>query len=86
MPGNSAFDPETLAIMGRALDEAWAEFESRSWLRAEPEKSGIRRALALRILAAVRVGQRDPQRLRDVALHVIEGCKITRVAGTAPTA
>ena len=44
MPGNSAFDPETLSIMGRALDEAWAEFESRSWVRAEPEKSGIRDA------------------------------------------
>jgi hypothetical protein len=59
MPGNSAFENETLSIMGRAL--------------------------ALRIMAAVRVGQRDPQRLRDVALHVIEGCKITRALGTAPT-
>jgi hypothetical protein len=45
---------------------------------AEPEKTGIRRALALRIMAAVRVGQRDPERLRDVAVHVIEGCRITR--------
>src|SRR6185312_13956152 len=86
MPANSTFDPETLSIMGRALDEAWAEVESRSWVRAEPEKSGIRRALALRIMAAVRVGQRDPQRLRDVALHVIEGCKITRAVDAATTA
>ena len=86
MPTRSAFDPETVTLMGRALDEAWAEIEATTWVRAEPAKSGIRRALALRIMAAVRVGQRDPQRLRDVALHVIEGCKITRAAGTAPTA
>jgi hypothetical protein len=78
MPGRAVFDAETLSLMGRALDEAWAEFEAKSWVRAEPEKAGIRRALALRIMSAVRVGQRDPQRLRDVALHVIDGCKITR--------
>jgi hypothetical protein len=51
MAADSAFDPETVAIMGRALDEAWAELESKSWIRAEPEKSGIRRALALRTWA-----------------------------------
>lgn len=75
---SSAFDSETLSIMGRALEEAWSEIESRSFVRADPEKAGIRRALALRILAAVRVGQRDPERLRMVALHVVEGCRITR--------
>ncbi len=67
VPQRSAFDPELVAMMGRALDEAWAEVEARGWVRAEPEKTGIRRALALRIISAVRVGQRDPQRLRDVA-------------------
>jgi hypothetical protein len=75
---HSAFDAEMVAMMGRALDEAWAEFEAKSGVRAEPGKSGIRRALALRILRAVRAGQRDPQRLRDVALHVVEGCRIMR--------
>jgi hypothetical protein len=78
MPSRSAFDPETLALMGRALDEAWAEIEATTWVRAEPEKSGIRRALALRIMGAVRAGQRNPERLRHVALHVVEGCGITR--------
>ncbi|CAN1721431.1 conserved protein of unknown function [Hyphomicrobium sp. 1Nfss2.1] len=78
---SSAFDSETLSIMGRALEEAWSEIESRSCVRADPEKAGIRRALALRILAAVRVGQRDPERLRMVALHVVEGCRITRADG-----
>jgi hypothetical protein len=80
MPTRSAFDPETLTLMGRALDEAWAEIEATTWVRAEPEKSGIRRALALRIMGAVRAGQRNPERLRHVALHVVEGCGITRAA------
>jgi len=75
---SSAFDSETQSIMGRALEEAWSEIESRSFVRADPEKAGIRRALALRILAAVRVGQRDPERLRMVALHVMDGCRIVR--------
>lgn len=75
MPARSAFDPDTLTLMGRALDEAWAEIEAKTWVRAEPEKSGIRRALALRIMAAVRAGQRNPERLRSVALHVVEGAR-----------
>lgn len=75
---HSAFDPETVSIMGRALEDAWSEFESRSIVGAEAEKTGIRRALALRIMSAVRVGQRDPERLRQVALHVVDGCRITR--------
>jgi hypothetical protein len=78
MSDRRAFGPEIVAMMGRALDEAWAEVEARSGVRAEPEKTGIRRALALRIMSAVRAGQRDPRRLRDVALHVVEGCRITR--------
>jgi hypothetical protein len=84
MPDRTAFDPETLALMGRALDAAWAEVESRTAVRADPEKTGIRRALALRIMAAARAGQRDPERLREVALHVVEGCRITRAADWQP--
>jgi hypothetical protein len=77
---NSAFDPETLSIMDRALADAWREVESRTIIGADPGKAGIRRALALRIMAAVRVGQRDPERLRQVALHVVDGCRISHVA------
>lgn len=77
---NSSFDPETLSLMDRALAAAWREVESRSVVGGDPGKAGIRRALALRIMAAVRVGQRDPERLRQVALHVVDGCRITRAA------
>ena len=84
MPHASAFDPETVSVMGRALDAAWAEVESRSAVRSAPEKAGIRGALALRIMAAARAGQRDPDRLCAVALHVIEGCRITRAEALSP--
>ncbi len=77
MPHRS-LDPELVDLMGRALEDAWDDIEARSGIRADPEKSGIRRAVAQRIMTAVRVGQRDPQRLREVALHVVEGCRITR--------
>lgn len=82
----SSFDPETLSIMGRAFDAAWREIESRSVIGGQPEQAGIKRALALRIMAAVRVGQRDPERLRQVALHVVEGCRITSAADWRPRA
>jgi hypothetical protein len=74
-----SFEPEIVAVMGRALDEAWAEIEAKT-PGARPEMEGIKRALALRIMSAVRIGQRDPERLRAVALHVVEGCQITRAA------
>ena len=77
MPSRSAFDPETLSH-GPCAGRGLGRVREPSWVRAEPEKSGIRRALALRIMGAVRVGQRNPERLRDVALHVVEGCGITR--------
>ena len=83
MPHRS-FDPETVSVMGLALDAAWAEVERSTPVRAAPEKAGIRRALALRIIAAVRAGQRDPERLCAVALHVIEGCRIVRADAHAP--
>lgn len=84
MPDRSAFDSETLSIMGDALDDVWGEFESRSTIRAGAEKAGIRRALALRIMAAVRVGQRDPERLREVALHMLDGCRVVPASEWVP--
>jgi len=80
MEARNDLDPDTLSIIDSVFASALAELESRTPIRAEPEKAGIRRAVALRIMAAVRAGQRDPERLHKVALHVVEGCRITRVA------
>jgi hypothetical protein len=80
MPYRFEFDPELVAIMGCALDAAWAEFDAKSWVRTQPEKASIRRAFALSIMTAARLGQRDPQRLRRVALNVVEGAQNTPAA------
>jgi hypothetical protein len=53
-----AFGPESLAAMGEAYDAALA-----SQPNAVPE------AIALRIIAAAKFGERDPVRLRQAALR-----------------
>ncbi len=57
-------DPETVALMGRVCDSAWNE--AQRWLSLAPmgDGSGLRETMALRIMAAVAHGERDPQRLR----------------------
>jgi hypothetical protein len=54
-----AFDPDTIAVLLQALDEASAA------LKAD---EAIRQRLARLILIAARDGERDPERLREHAL------------------
>jgi hypothetical protein len=66
------YDPETLALMTRVLDETWQAVISKSVYRAlDPTKT--RHEMALRIMQAVDEGQRDPENLRRVAMRVVEG-------------
>ncbi len=68
----SSFDPETVALMGRVCDDAWSE--AQSWLSLAPvgDATGFRAMLAPRVMAAVANGERDPQRLRLVALSALD--------------
>jgi hypothetical protein len=68
----SSFDPETVALMGRVCDDAWNE--AQRWLSLAPvgDATGFRAMLALRVMAAVANGERDPQRLRLVALSALD--------------
>ncbi len=61
------FDPETLNLMSRAFDAAWNEVGIAS--RAEP--TAIRTLMSVRIMTAVRDGQRNPERLKELALEAI---------------
>ena len=72
LPPNS-FDPETVALMGRVCDDAWNE--AQRWLSLAPvgDASGLRAMLALRVMAAVANGERDPQRLGLLALEALDG-------------
>jgi hypothetical protein len=68
-----SFDPETMQIMGVALDCAWyALMVSGSALTAPFRAEHTRDALAARIIAAARLGERDIERLRDDAVGHVE--------------
>jgi hypothetical protein len=58
----AAFEPELIAAMSEALEAACKEVQDGG----RPEV--VREAIAIRIIAAARAGERDPVRLRAVAL------------------
>jgi hypothetical protein len=69
-PGGGTFDPDTIALMRTCLDDAWAELSPL--IQARTMKS----VLAQRILQAVAAGERDPVRLRTIALlHALNPTK-----------
>jgi len=57
-----AFDPETVAAMTEAFDAACKELQGAD----QPEV--MREVIAGRIVAAARLGERDPARLLEAAL------------------
>jgi hypothetical protein len=62
-----SFDPDT--VMGHVCDDAWKEVQRR--LVLDSDHRGLRRLVALRVMAAVVVGQRDPARLKAIALDAL---------------
>lgn len=60
--------------MVNALQEALHELELGSATStADADKDFLKNTLALRIMTAVRMGERDPTRLRMLALNAIDG-------------
>jgi len=59
---NCSFDPETTHAMGVAFDEV------RHILGLSDKLDGATRLVAERIIDAAAAGERDPARLRDVAV------------------
>jgi hypothetical protein len=69
-----SYDPETLALMTHTLQEAMRELERGCATRAdEAKQSFLKTTMALRIMTAVRMGERDPTRLRLLARNAIDG-------------
>ena len=58
------------------MEGAVRELDAKSPLHFGANNMGIRKALARRIRSAVEMGQRDPDRLRSLAVHVIEGREV----------
>jgi hypothetical protein len=71
-PRSCSFDAETVAMMGRVCDEAWDEVQSRLAIPTAPDPSGIRNLVAMRVMAAVANGERDPKRLKEKALEALD--------------
>jgi hypothetical protein len=67
-----SFDPDTLQIMGVALDSAWYNLMvSGSALAESWRAEHTRKALAARIIASAQMGEHDVERLRDDALAYV---------------
>jgi hypothetical protein len=64
------YDPETLDLMTRALDAAWGEVEL-ALASNSLDSTGLRSVMSIRIMLAVRHGERDPGRLKEMALEAI---------------
>jgi hypothetical protein len=68
----TAFDPDTISLLGAALEEAIAALPPDG--RSQERKT----LLASRILSAASLGERDPIRLREAALALTERTTQTR--------
>jgi hypothetical protein len=70
---SASFDPPTLALMGRVCEEAWREVQSKNVFPSLSDEFEIRRLVARKVMTAVEEGERDPERLRAIAMHAIDG-------------
>jgi hypothetical protein len=68
----TAFDPETVALLSSAFDTAWDTLKkSDSPLAADGQAASTRELLAKRVIATGRKGERDKQRLvADALAHL----------------
>lgn len=67
----TSYDPETLGVLARAFDDAWADLQAL--VGPKPVGSTVlRERLARRIMAAADDGERDPARLKMIALGAID--------------
>jgi hypothetical protein len=64
------YDPETLDLMTRALDAAWEEVEVMLATNTV-DPTGVRSVMSVRIMVAVREGEREPERLKEMALDAV---------------
>jgi hypothetical protein len=71
MPFRDAnYDPDTIALMTGAFNAAWQEAQERRLTNAPAEAA--RAMMASTILAAVTNGERDPRRLKNLALRAVD--------------
>ena len=67
---DATYDPETIALMTSVLEAAWQEAQARDLAKAPDDAT--RAMMASVILASVANGERDPLRLRNLALRAVD--------------
>jgi hypothetical protein len=67
------YDLTTLNVLIKAYDDALHELEIMNVPERSRDGDGIRAKLAERILKAAAGGERDPDRLKLLALHAVDG-------------
>lgn len=70
---DAPYDAATLASMLEAYAAAWHELQMMDVVAHSRHRDEIRPRLVVRILKAAAAGERDPDRLKLLALHAIEG-------------
>ena len=70
-PASTSYDPETLDVLVHVFDEAWIDIQAMLGQRPL-DPIGLRSQLAKRIMAAAATGERDPRRLKLIALGAVE--------------
>ena len=71
MSSATSYDTETLGLLIRVFDEAWVDMQVM--LGTKPlDANSARSALAKRIMVAANKGERDPKRLKLIALQAID--------------
>jgi hypothetical protein len=68
---NQSYNPETLAVMTQAFNAAWDALQANG-VPASVTQEQAREQLAQRIIRAVNQGDRDPERLRLLALKTFD--------------
>jgi hypothetical protein len=67
------FGPDTVRLLGEALDEAWRSLQTNGvYFTSRGQAEATREKLALGIIEMAKKGERDPQRLRAAALQRLE--------------
>ena len=62
-----SFDSKTLGLMERAFAAAWEEVVGSGIYQLD----GLKTMMTLRIMTAVRDGETDPERLKELALSAV---------------
>jgi hypothetical protein len=68
----SNFDCETVALMGRVCDDAWRDLQATMFFPLPSDAEETLHRIAARIMAAVAEGERDPTRLKAIAMDGFE--------------